>query len=466
MLDRTQNWILDQIRCFRETTATAPVPPFQEELAPELVHEILDELGCGFRQRIYTPMVTLSVFLWQMLNDGRCCVKAVAQLMAYRIATGQKPCSPDTNPYCRARQRLPEELFQRLVQNTGKRLQQSVPEEWLFHGRRVKSVDGTTVSMPDTPENQQEYPQPKSQKPGVGFPLARLVVIFCVVTGAVLEMAISPYRGKLTGETVLFRTLWERLETGDIVLADRYFCSFADIALLRTRGVDVVYRKHQKRPSNFRRGKRLGKYDHLITWQKPQRRPSTIDAETFAALPEQIVLREIKFQIVEKGRRTKEIILITTLLDAEIYTPEELARLYNIRWQAEIDLRSLKSVMEMDVLRCKSPEMVRKEIWTHMLAYNLIRTVMAKAAEEHERLPHTTSFKGAMQTIESFRTYMLMDLTSDWYENLLHSIAYHEVGNRPGRYEPRAIKRRPKPHKLLQIPRQEARKRLPGKTYD
>jgi hypothetical protein len=361
---------------------------------------------------------------------------------------------------------LPEELFQRLVQNTGKRLQQSAPEEWLFHGRRVKSVDGTTVSMPDTPENQQEYPQPKSQKPGVGFPLARLVVIFCVVTGAVLEMAISPYRGKLTGETVLFRTLWERLETGDIVLADRYFCSFADIALLRTRGVDVVYRKHQKRPSNFRRGKRLGKYDHLITWQKPQRRPSTIDAETFAALPEQIVLREIKFQIVEKGRRTKEIILITTLLDAEIYTPEELARLYNIRWQAEIDLRSLKSVMEMDVLRCKSPEMVRKEIWTHMLAYNLIRTVMAKAAEEHERLPHTTSFKGAMQTIESFRTYMLMDLTSDWYENLLHSIAYHEVGNRPGRYEPRAIKRRPKPHKLLQIPRQEARKRLPGKTYD
>jgi hypothetical protein len=466
MLDRTRDWILDQIKCHRGNQATAPVLPFQEELAPEVVHGILDEIGYSFRQRIYTPMVTLSVFLWQMINDGRGCVKAVLQLKAHLLATGQRPCSPDTAPYCQARKRLPEALFQRLVQKTGRRLQESAPEEWSFHGRRVKSVDGTTVSMPDTPENQKEYPQPRSQKPGVGFPLARLVVIFCVATGAVLEAAVGPYRGKLTGETMLFRSLWDSLETGDIVLADRYYCSFADIALLRTRGVDVVYRKHQNRLSDFRRGKRLGKYDHLVTWQKPKHRPSTIDEQTFAALPPEIVLREIKFQIVEKGRRTKEIILITTLVDAEVDTPKELARLYNIRWQAEIDLRSLKSVMEMDVLRCKSPDMVRKEIWTHMLAYNLIRTVMARAAEEHGRPPHTISFKGAMQAVESFRTYLLMDLTSDWYMTLLDTIAYHEVGNRPGRYEPRARKRRPKPYKLLQIPRDQARKRSPGKTYD
>ena len=308
--------------------------------------------------------------------------------------------------------------------------------------------------------------QSKSQKPGVGFPIARLVVIFCVASGAALEMAIGPCKGKKTGENTLFRTLWGSLETNDILLADRYYCSYADIGLLQKRDVDCVFRKHQHRHSDFRRGTRLGKYDHLITWKKPKQRLPWMDKETFDELPKELTLRETKYQIVEKGKRTKEIILITTLLDAEVYTKEELADLFNIRWRAEIDLRSLKTVMEMDVLRCKSPEMVRKEVWAHLLAYNLIRTVIAKAAEAHKRKPYEISFKGAMQTINSFRDYMLMDLAAHWYDELLKAVAYHEVGNRPGRYEPRARKRRPKPYKLLQIPRDEARKRKPGRTYD
>jgi len=264
-------------------------------------------------------------------------------------------------------------------------------------------------------------------------------------------MAIGPFKGKKTGENSLFRTLWDSLEANDIMLADRYYCSYADMALLKERDVDYVFRKHQLRHSDFRRGKRLGKYDHLITWQKPKTRPSWMDREMFGKLPGELALRELKYTIVEKGKRTKEIILIATLLDADVFTMEELAGLFNIRWRAEIDLRSLKTVMEMDVLRCKTPEMVRKEIWAHLLAYNLIRTVIARAAEAHKRQPYDISFKGAMQTINSFRDYMLMDLTANWYEQLLNSIAYHEVGNRPGRYEPRARKRRPKSYKLLQI---------------
>lgn len=464
-MDRTQKWIVDQIRLFRNMDA-APALPFVDLLAPELVKEIIQELDLSFRERIYTPIITLCVFLGQVLSEDHSCREAVARLIAFRIAKGQRSCSPDTNPYCRARKRLPERLFQLLVQRVGMWLQQGVPDQWLFHGRRVKSVDGSTVSMPDTPKNQKEYPQQKSQKAGVGFPIARLVVIFCVASGAALEMAIGPYKGKKTGENALFRTLWDSLEADDLLLADRYYCSYADIALLKQCDVDVVFRKHQRRHSDFRRGKRLGKYDHLVTWQRPKQRPSWMDEEVFAKLPKELTLRELKYTITEKGKRTKEVILITTLLEAEVYTQQELADLYNIRWRAEIDLRSLKSVMEMDVLRCKTPEMVRKEVWAHLLAYNLIRTVIAKAAEAHDREPYQISFKGALQTINAFREYMLMDLTSDWYEELLKAIAYHEVGNRPGRYEPRARKRRPKTYKLLQIPRREARKRKPGKTYD
>ena len=285
MGNHTPKWILHQIKSFRKSTSSAPVLPFTELLVPEVVNGILVDLEVTFRERIYTPFRTLCVFPWQVLGEDHSCREAVARLMAFRMANGQKPCSPDTNSYCRARKRLPEKLFQLLVQKVGKWLQQSAPDTWRFHGRRLKSIDGTTVSMPDTPENQNAYPQSRSQQPGVGFPIARLVVLFCVATGAVLEMAVGPYRGKKTGETSLFRTLWDRLEPDDIVLADRCYCSFADIALLGQRHVDVVFRKHQKRHSDFRRGKRLGKHDHLITWQKPKQRPSWMDAETFAALP-------------------------------------------------------------------------------------------------------------------------------------------------------------------------------------
>src|SRR3990172_3764151 len=252
-MDRTRKWILDQIRLFRNQVNSGPVLPFADLLAPALVNEIIRELGITFRERIYTPFITLCAFLGQVFSEDHSCREAVARLLAFRIAKGQGACSPDTNPYCRARQRLPEKLFQLLVRRMGQWLQKSVPEEWLFHGRRVKVVDGSTVSMPDTPANQKEYPQQKAQKPGIGFPIARLVVVFCLASGAALEMAIGAYKGKRTGENSLFRTLWDSFEPKDVVLADRCYCSYADIALLAPRQVDVVFRKHHLRHSDFRR---------------------------------------------------------------------------------------------------------------------------------------------------------------------------------------------------------------------
>ena len=467
MKDRTGEWIREQIKSFRVTWNQAPALPLSEWLSAEAVGRIVNELQVTGRDRVYTPLVTLWVFLSQVLGEDHSCREAVARRMAHRQACGANPGSPDASPYCQARRRLPEELFARLVRGTGRTLHDSVPQAWQFHGKQPKVVDGTTVSMPDTPANQREYPQARTQQPGVGFPIARLVTVMSLASGAVLDMAMGPYKGKQTGENALFRTLWDRLTPDDLMLADRYYCSYTDIAQLQTRRVAVVFRKHQLRHSDFRRGQRLGPEDHLITWDKPKQRPDWMSDSEWEQVPAQIRLREIRFVITAPGKRAKEVILITTLLDSETVPRQDLVDLYERRWQIEVNLRSLKSVMQMDVLRTKTPDMVRKEVWMHLLAYNLIRTAMTKAAEEQDLLPTQISFKGTLQTLAAYRDLLFHGpLTTDWFEQFLRAIATHVVGNRPNRYEPRAIKRRPKPHPLLQIPRPLARKRLPHKTYD
>ena len=467
MKDRTGEWIREQIKSFRVTWNQAPALPLSEWLTAEMVARILEEVKFAGRDRVYTPLVTLWVFLSQVLSVDHSCREAVARLMTHRQSCGAGPGSPDASPYCQARQKLPEELFSRLVRGTGQTLHDSVPQAWRFHGKQPKVVDGTTVSMPDTPANQREYPQARTQKPGLGFPIARLVAVMSLASGAVLDMAIGPYKGKQTGENALFRTLWDRLTPDDVMLADRYYCSYADIARLQQRRVAVVFRKHQLRHSDFRRGQRLGPDDHLITWSKPKQCPDWMSPSEWQTLPEQITLREVRFVITRPGKRAKEVILITTLLDSAEVPRQDLVDLYERRWDIELNLRSLKSVMQMDVLRTKTPEMVRKEVWTHLLAYNLIRTAMAKAAEEHDLLPTQISFKGTLQTLAAYRDLLFHGpLTADWFEQMMRAIASHVVGNRPDRYEPRAIKRRPKPHPLLQVPRDVARKRLPQKTYD
>jgi hypothetical protein len=320
--------------------------------------------------------------------------------------------------------------------------------------------------MPDSPENQAAYPQIGRQKPGCGFPIARIVVVFSLAVGTVLDAAIGKYEGKQTGENSMFRSLQDRLlAEGDIVLADRYFSGWFDIARLLQQGIDVLVRKHQLRKTDFRQGKRLGTDDHIVSVPKPSR-PTWMSPEDYRLLPDELSLREVRVHVKQKGFRTKEIVVVTTLLDEHQYISEEIAKLYRRRWQAELHLRSLKTVLQMDHLRCKTPERVRIEFWTHLLGYNLIRRVMALAAMQSEQTPWQISFKGTVQTLDQFLPFLFstkISTPNHWCDTLLLAIASHLVGNRPDRYEPRLTKRRPKKYKHFREPRQNYRNRLAKK---
>jgi len=399
---------------------------------------------------VYTPAVTVWVFLSQCLSADHSCRDAVARLIAWRVAKGLSPCSAETGAYCTARGNLPEEALHELLRDSGRQVEDESPETWLWHGRKVRVVDGSTISMPDTPENQAAYSQMKAQKPGCGFPIARIVVIFSLAVGTVLEAALGKYQGKQTGENSLFRQLHQALAEGEVILADRYFSGWCDIALPLQRGVDLVIRKHQLRPTDFRRGQRLGKDDHLVFWTRPAR-PTWMSAEQYATLPDELTLREVRIRVAQKGFRTKSLLVVTTLLDPQQYPPEEIGLLYRRRWQAELHLRSIKVVLQMDPLRCKTPARVRNEFYVHLLGYNLIRGVMAAAAYECGKSPWEVSFKGTLQTLAQFLPLLMASTaTQAWCQALLTAVATHAVGDRPDRFEPRRVKRRPKPYRLLQ----------------
>lgn len=458
MPQSTRHWIARKVEELRH----APQLPFHDLLEPDTVAQVLETNHVPFRDRIFTPLVTLWTFLSQVLSPDHSCREAVARLIAFRVARGQKPCGPETGSYCKARQRLPLKVVTDLARGTARQLDEKAKDSWTWKGRSVQLVDGTTVSMPDTPANQQAFPQPRAQKCGLGFPLARLVAVISLATGAVRELALGPYQGKETGETALFRSLWDRFRAGEIILGDRYFASFFGIAPLLKRGVDGVFRMHQRRKYDFRRGSRLGVEDHVVRWTKPAR-PEWMDESLYAQLPGELSIRELRVKVHRAGFRVEELVLVTTLRDPQEYTKEEVADLYLKRWNIELDLRSIKSVMQMDVLRCETPGMVEKEIWMHVLAYNLIRGLMARAAEAHGKEPRHLSFKGALQALGAFREGL------QWargrqrrrlWEALLEAIASYEIGDRPNRVEPRVIKRRPKPQRLLNEPRRQARERL------
>jgi hypothetical protein len=398
---------------------------------------------------VYTPPVTVWVFLSQCLSPDHSCRDAVARLIAWRVAQGLKPCSAETTAYCTARGDLPEEALRGLMRDCGRETEDQSPQGWLWHGRKVRVVDGSTITMPDTAANQAAYPQQKTQKPGCGFPIARILVIFSLAVGTALEAAIGKYEGKQTGENSLFRGLHASLAEGDIVLADRYFSGWFDMALLMARGVDSLIRKHQKRRSDFRSGRRLGRDDHLVCWKTPQR-PEWMSPEQYAQLPAELTLREVRIRVAQRGFRTKSLVVVTTLLDAQQYSAEEIALLYRRRWQAELHLRSLKIVLQMDHLRCKTPERVRNEFYAHLLGYNLLRGVMAAAAFQSGRSPWEISFKGTLQTLSEFLPLLLTRVGNEtWCTALLTAVATHIVGDRPDRFEPRLRKRRPKPYKHL-----------------
>ena len=417
---------------------------------PEMFDQV-ESLLPRHRERLFPPTETLSMFLAQALNADRSCQNAVNEA-AVRRTLGVLPCcSTHTGAYCRARQRLPMEMVRTLARHSGRCVAAHAAEPWRWRGRAVRLVDGTTVVMPDTPANQAQYPQSRSQKPGLGFPVCRLVGIMCLGSGAVLDAAMGPFRGKGGDERSLLRSILDTLERGDLLLGDSYFATYFLLCALLDRGIDAVFEQNGNRQltTDFRRGQRLGQRDHLIVLRKPVQKPDWMSQADFGQAPDSLTVRE---------SRTGGKILVTTLLDPKQTTKADLKRLYASRWHVELDLRNIKTTLEMERLSCLSPEMAIKEVWVYLLAYNLIRLRMAQAAQRAQCLPRELSFKHTLQLCIAWDHHRPnTGSDEDSLTTLLVLIAQQRVGERPGRIEPRAVKRRPKPYPLLTKPRERAR---------
>lgn len=438
--------------------------PFADVLSAERIerifarHENLFGLGT-----IYSTTVVLWAFLGQVLRDGKqaACQSAVAQIVSFCLLSGREAPTEDTGNYCRARAKLSAPALKETCLEIAWELEQQADPLWLWKGRHAYLVDGFTFTMPDTDENQAAYPQPSTQAEGVGFPIARACVLLSLATACVKDMAYGPYKGKRTGETALLRELLDGLSSGDILVADCYYCSFLMIALLLKRGVDVCATMHAGRHVDFRRGARLGKSDHLVTWHKPAR-PEWMDEDTYALIPQRLTLREIRYHIIEPGKRTEKLTVVTTLTDASVYSKEDIAQLYGFRWNAELDIRSIKCSLNLNHVRCQSPEMVRREVWTTFLAYNLIRTTAAAAAWLHKKQPRQISFTATCQYVLASWSELSQESTDRLRccEVLLRQIASCKVANRPGRIEPRVLKRRRHRYPLMQHSRKKLQKEL------
>lgn len=441
--------------------------PFSGIISAARIERIFAKHGCLFGLNgIYNTAVIVWSFLGQVLRDGKeaSCQSAVARVVTHCQLTGQIAPTCDTGDYCKARAKLFSPALRELSGEIADGLERSADESWLWNGLHAKLIDGFTFTMPDTKKNQAKFPQPKTQALGVGLPIARAVAILSLATACVIDAAVGPYKGKETGESALLRQLLGAFNKQDVAVFDRYCCSFMMIAMFQMQGTDVCARLHQQRSSDFRRGKRLGKHDHIITWTKPKK-PKWMDEATYAQIPETLQLREIRYSIVKKGKRTKVITVVTTLIDDDKYYKEEIAELYGFRWHVELDLRSIKSSLNLGHARCKSPEMVRCEMWITLLAYNLIRTTAAGAALLHNKQPRQISFTTTCQYVLS--AWMLVAsgkvdqklLRSLWL-TFAKQISQRVVANRPGRLEPRVIKRRRHRYKLMQKPREELRQEL------
>jgi hypothetical protein len=417
--------------------------------SPQLLEQLEAHLP-EHRERKFPPTVTLAMFLAQVMSADGSCQNAVDEALVTRVLSGMEPGSVSTSAYCQARARLPEVMVSALARQTASLLSENMPQGWLWRGRHVKLVDGTMAWMPDTPENQDHFPQSEQQQAGTGFPLARLIGVISLSHGAVLDAAMGAYKGKGTGEQGLFRRLSDCFVAGDVMLADANFCSYFLIAQMKQRGVDVLFEQHGARITDFRCGEPLGVRDHRVSWKKPLR-PEWMSVEEYLAYPDEITVREAKV-----GKK----MLVTTFLNPR-HTPKgELGRLFWQRWNVELDLRNIKCTLGMERFSCKTPAMVEKELWVYVLAYNLIRLLMAEAAHQAEVLPRQLSFKHTLQIWVAWSARQFLAEAPEDTAGLFMLIAQVRVGNRPGRLEPRMIKRRPNRYTFLGAPRWKARRRI------
>jgi hypothetical protein len=430
--------------------------PFADILTEASIRNVLNEHAVKYRDRMFSPVTTIWGFLSQVLSEDHSCRDTVSRIIAHRATNGLAICSPNTASYCNARSRLLTSVLSTLTTRTAQELQTSAPDQWKWNGRSAFIVDGSTVSMPDTGKNQAMYPQPPNQKPGIGFPLARIAVVLSLATGACHDLAIAPYKGKGTGEKTLFRRMYDTLHRGDVVVADALFDDYFIACELCQRGIDLV-----ARAQHARAGSRMAQSkpdDDIIVWQRPNK-PRGMTSEQYRSYPKTLLMRQVTVDAHDKNNRVTQFKVVTTILDQSI-DGKQIGDLFERRWQGEVDLRSIKTTMQMDILRCKTPDMVHKEIWTHLLAYNLLRTVMAVAAHENDIEPRQVSFKGAKQALTAFAPKIeaaRAEHRAPLIDAMLMTIAYHRVGDRPGRWEPRARKRRPRKAARLMQPRHIAK---------
>ncbi len=435
--------------------------PFDPVLSEVVIQKVLDEQGVRYRQTLYTPIVVVWAWISQVLDADKSLSNAVKRVVAWLAVAGESIPSADTGAYSKARKRLPLSVLPPLLRQTATALQGAVQPEQQWCGRRVKAYDGTTVLMSDTPANQKVYPQHSNQKQGCGFPLAKLVVWFCGTTGTVLEVAIAAFN---TSEWQLARQLYATLTAEDVVVADSAYGNYGDLALVRRAGADAVFRKHHARRCDFRKGKRLGIGDHIVRWQRPQQCPQSMRTADFEALPQSIEVREVHWLIQQPGFRPSEIILVTTLIDSKRYTKAKLAQLYHLRWLAtEVNFKHLKTTLQMEMIAAKTPEMVQKDIWMHLLAYNLLRTLMWQSAQLAQASPLRISLQGTRQQFNQFRPNFaqVSDLDRcNLYKTLLEVVSAQVLLLRPNRKEPRVTKRRPKAFPRMQQPRRVLKAKL------
>ena len=405
------------------------------------------------RERLFPPTETLSMFMAQALSTDRSCQKAIDEAAVKRLVGGLPACSTHTGAYCRARARLPLDMVRTLTRYTGQGITARAPDRWHWRGRPVRLVDGTTVTLPDTLANQAAYPQSRNQKPGLGFPLCRIVGLVCLGSGAVLNAAFGRYSGKGGDEQSLLRLMLDTLEPDDLLLGDAFYATYFLLCELRERGVDAVFEQHgsRRRTTDFRRGQRLGARDHLIVLYKPVIKPDWMAQADYEKAPESMTVRELR-----AGGKT----LMTTLLCPRQTDKAAIKSLYQSRWHVELDLRNIKTTLGMERLSCLTPAMAVKEIWIYLLAYNLIRLMMAQAALIAHQLPRGISFKHTVQMWIAWTQHGNGNQHEDKLYGLFILIAQQRVGERPGRVEPRAVKRRPKTYPLLTKPRALAREHV------
>jgi hypothetical protein len=407
------------------------------------------------RERLYPPTETLSMFLAQAMSADRSCQHIVNQAVVQRLVGGLSVSSSHTGGYCRARQRLPVAMVCSLAQQLAGVIDEQIPDQWRWQGRRVRIVDGTTVTMPDTLANQAVFPQQRGQQSGLGFPICRIVGITCLSSGALINAAVGRFNGKGGDEQTLLRSIQDTFGPGDVAMGDAFFATYFFIAAMQAKGVDILMEQNgaRRRTTDFRLGRKLGQRDHLRIISKPTTCPYWMDEAQYRAAPDTIRVREL-----QAGGK----ILVTTMTCPKTNPKDQLKTLYQSRWNVELDLRHIKETLGMNVLSCKTPEMARKEIWVYLLAYNLIRLMMAQSALMADIRPRCISFKHCLQLWLAWMQHA-STLDDEQLQTLFLLMAQQQVGNRPGRVEPRAVMRRPKAYPLLTRPRHQAREHV--RTY-